>query len=501
MSDTLIPPNGPLWTAADIARATGGRIEGGAFDVSGLTYNSREIAPGDLFLALQGERDGHDFVGAAFAAGASGALVERQVDGGPCIVVPDTLRALERLGAAARDRAPQIRRGAVTGSVGKTSVTQAIKAGLDLAGQKDGGGAHASIKSYNNHIGVPLTLARMPGATTRAVFEIGMNAPGEIGPLSRMVQPHAACVTTVGPVHIEGFSDGETGVAREKAAIFEGLGPGGVAVINGDTPWVDLLREAALHHGGRIAQFGTGPGQDARLIDFQAGPDDLAALYGKGGGARVTAEIWGRTHVFTLAQSGFHWGLNSLAVILMLDALDVPVETALEALGGFAPLAGRGQTRQVRMTGGAFTLIDESYNANPLSMRAGFLSLGARAVAPGGRRVVVLTDMLELGDQSQALHVGLSQVIEIAGLDVVHAAGPQMRLLYEALPASRRGLWAPTAAELAAQAEALAGPGDIVMVKGSNGSKASLVAKALAALDNTAEGAIPSSSGAPRATR
>jgi UDP-N-acetylmuramoyl-tripeptide--D-alanyl-D-alanine ligase len=237
----------PLWTALDIAVATGGRMEGGVFDVQGLTYNSREIAPGDLFLALKGERDGHDFAAAAFAAGASGALVERPVDGGPCIVVPDTLKALEQLGAAARDRAPQVRRGAVTGSVGKTSVTQAIKAGLDLAGP-----AHASIKSYNNHIGVPLTLSRMPATVERAVFEIGMNAPGEIGPLSRMVQPHAVCVTTVGPVHIEGFVDGETGVAREKATIFQGLGPGGVAVINGDNVWVDLLREAALHQGARI---------------------------------------------------------------------------------------------------------------------------------------------------------------------------------------------------------------------------------------------------------
>ncbi len=479
MPDAPSNPTAPLWTAADIARATGGRIEGGLFDASGLTYNSREIEPGDLFLALKGARDGHDFAAAAFEAGATGALVERSVDGGPCVVVPDTLQALEALGAAARDRAPQVRRGAVTGSVGKTSVTQAIKAGLDLAGP-----AHASIKSYNNHIGVPLTLARMPASTMRAVFEIGMNAPGEIRPLSRMVQPHAACVTTVGPVHIEGFSDGETGVALEKAAIFQGLVPGGTAVINGDNPWVDLLSGAARDVGARIALFGSGPTHEARLIDFQPGPEDLG-----GKGARVTAEIRGRAHVFTLRQSGFHWGLNSLAVILMLDALDVPVETALKALATFEPLAGRGETRQVQTIGGAFTLIDESYNANPLSMRAGFLSLGARTVAEGGRRVVVLTDMLELGDQSDALHIGLAEAIAAAGLDVVHAAGPQMRLLHDALPASRRGLWAPTAAELAQQAADLVRPGDIVMVKGSNGSKASLVARALAALDETAEGA------------
>ncbi len=467
-------PTAPLWTAQDIAVATGGRIEGGVFDADGLTYNSREIGPGDLFLALKGARDGHDFAASAFDAGASGALVERPVDGGPCIVVPDTLRALEALGAAARDRAPHVRRGAVTGSVGKTSVTQAIKAGLDLAGP-----AHASIKSYNNHIGVPLTLARMHPSVQRAVFEIGMNAPGEIGPLARMVQPHAACVTTVGPVHIEAFADGEAGVAREKAAIFQGLGPGGLAVVNGDNPWVDALHQAALRVGARVATFGSEPFHDARLIDFA--PFE--------GGARVTADVYGRRHVFPLKQSGFHWGLNSLAVILMLDALDVPVETALAALGDFQPLKGRGETRIVHIARGAFTLIDESYNANPLSMKAGFLSLGAKPVERGGRRVVVLTDMLELGDQSVALHAGLAQSIEAAAIDVVHAAGPQMRHLYDAISPERRGVWAETAAELANQAVDLAGPNDIVMVKGSNGSKASLVAAALLRLEQETGGA------------
>jgi UDP-N-acetylmuramoyl-tripeptide--D-alanyl-D-alanine ligase len=458
----------PLWTAPEIAMAVGGRIEGASFEATGVTYNSREIGPGDLFIALKGARDGHDFAAGAFAAGAVGALVERPVDGGPCIVVDDTQAALEALGAAARDRAPQVRRGAVTGSVGKTSVTQAIKAGLDLAGP-----AHASIKSYNNHIGVPLTLARMHPSVERAVFEIGMNAPGEIAPLSKMVQPHAACVTTVGPVHIEGFSNGETGIAREKAAIFEGLGPGGVAVVNGDNSWRDLLRSAALKAGGRISTFGSEIGHDARLIDFAPGPE----------GARVTAEIRGRTHVFTLRQSGFHWGLNSLAVILMLEALDVSVETALAALSDFQPLAGRGQTRRVAVPGGTFTLIDESYNANPLSMRAGFQSLGAKTPPSGGRRVVVLTDMLELGDQARTLHAGLAEIIEAAGIDTVHAAGPQMRWLYDALAPERRGEWREAAADLAEIADDLVQPNDIVMVKGSNGSKASLVAAALADLE------------------
>lgn len=456
----------PLWTAEAIASATGGQLHGPDAAVSGLTYNSREIAPGDLFLALHGARDGHEFAAAAFAAGATVALVDRPVEGGPYVLVPDTLKGLEALGVAARDRAPL--RGAVTGSVGKTSVTQAIKAGLDLAGS-----AHASIKSYNNHIGVPLTLARMPHGTDRAVFEIGMNAPGEIGPLSKFVRPHAACVTTVGPVHIEAFADGEAGVAREKAAIFEGLVPGGVAVVNADNVYSDLVRQAAVDAGAKVQTFGSGAGAYARLLGFKADAE----------GARVTAEIDGHRIEYRLAQSGVHWGLNSLCVILMLRALDVSLDTALQALAGFQPLAGRGQLKTVAIPGGAFTLIDESYNANPLSMKAGFLSLGARPVPEGGRRIVVLTDMLELGEHSRALHEGLIQPIAAAGLDVVHAAGMEMRRLHDALPPSRRGLWRATAAELAAEAGKLVGPGDIIMVKGSNGSKASLVAAALANLN------------------
>ena len=466
-----MPETPPLWTSAEIESAVGGRLSGDPFEVSGITYNSREIVAGDLFLALRGARDGHDFAAAAFAAGAAGAITEHPVEGGPSVVVADTLRALEDLGIASRERSPHVRRGAVTGSVGKTSVTQAIKAGLDLAGP-----AHASIKSYNNHIGVPLTLARMPRSTARAVFEIGMNAPGEIAPLSKMVRPHAACVTTVGPVHIEAFANGEAGVAAEKASIFEGLAPGGVAVLNGEVDFAVVLDAAARKAGARLATFGTAAGHDARLVDFR--PDD--------GGARVKAEFYGRPLDFTLRQSGFHWGLNSLCVLLMLDALDVPLETGLAALADFQPLAGRGQTAVIKAAGGAFTLIDESYNANPLSMAAGFRSLGAKPVSTGARRVVVLTDMLELGDQSRALHEGLAGPIAAAGLDLVHTAGPEMKRLHDALPPERRGLWRETAAELAAEAAVLVAPGDIVMVKGSNGSKAALVAKALAALGGAA---------------
>ena len=474
-----MPESHALWTSAEIEAATGGSLSGAPFEATGITYNSREIVPGDLFIALKGARDGHDFADMAFANGATGAITERPVNG-PAIVTADTLKALEGLGVFSRERATHVKRGAVTGSVGKTSVTQAIKAGLDLAGP-----AHASIKSYNNHIGVPLTLARMPRTVERAVFEIGMNAPGEIAPLSKFVQPHAACVTTVGPVHIEAFSDGEAGVAAEKASIFDGLIPGGVAVANGDVAFSAVLCDRARAVGARLATFGSDAGHDARLLDFQ--PFD--------GGARVRAELYGKTLDYQLAQSGFHWGLNSLCVLLMLDALDVSLETGLEALAHFRPLAGRGETTAVQAPGGAFTLIDESYNANPLSLAAGFRSLGARPVTAGARRIVVLTDMLELGEQSRGLHEGLAAPIDAAGLDLVHAAGPEMKQLYDVLPAARRGVWRETAAELAAEAAALVGPGDVVMVKGSNGSKASLVAKALAALG------APSSSDTPRGER
>ncbi|WP_029086926.1 UDP-N-acetylmuramoyl-tripeptide--D-alanyl-D-alanine ligase [Brevundimonas aveniformis] len=460
----------PLWTAREVASATGGLADGD-FSATGITFDSREVQPGDLFVALQGVRDGHEFVQGAFASGAVGALVSQPVSGGPFVLVPETLKALEALGGQARDRAPQVRRGAVTGSVGKTSVTQAIRAGLDLAGP-----AHGSVKSFNNHIGVPLTLARMPRDVERAVFEIGMNHANEIGPLSRMVQPHAVCVTTVGPVHIESFPDGEEGVARAKAEIFEGLGPAGVAVLNGDDRWFDLLKQAALERGARVAMFGSNPGGDAVLLDFRPDPE----------GADVRARIWGEEVSYRLAQPGFHWGPNSLATLLMLEALDVPMATALEALAEFRPLAGRGAAKRVEIPGGAFLLIDESYNANPISMKAGFRSLGARTDVMG-RRIVALTDMLELGNHSEALHAGLADVLVEAEIDLVFTAGKAMQSLDRALPAEKRGGWAEDATALAPIVTAAVRPGDVVMVKGSNGSKASLVAKALAEMEAARE--------------
>jgi UDP-N-acetylmuramoyl-tripeptide--D-alanyl-D-alanine ligase len=454
----------PLWTSAEIVAATGGALVGEAFAATGVSIDTRTIEPGDLFVALAGIRDGHEFIDQALAKGAAGALATK-AGVGARIVVGDTLRALEQMGVAARERAGAARRGAVTGSVGKTSVTQAIAAGLKLAGP-----FHTSVHSYNNHIGVPLTLARMPRGTRRAIFEIGMNHADEIAPLSRMVQPEAAVITTVGPVHVEAFPDGEIGVARAKAEIFAGMAPGGIAILNADNSWFDLLKDEAQRARCKIWAFGSDPGCEARLIDLAAEADGL----------RIKAMLGGRAVDFTLRQTGVQWGLNSLAVLLMLEALDVDLDTGLQALSAFAPLEGRGVETTIAMNGGDFILIDDSFNANSLSMIAALKTLGGRPAT--GRRIVALTDMLELGEMSAGLHAALAAPIEDAKVDLVFCAGPLMRSLWETLPATRRGGYADSAAELEPRLVGAIQPGDVVLVKGSKGSKAGALAKALAGL-------------------
>ncbi len=489
-----------LWTSDEIVAATGGEALGAPFEVSGLGIDTRTLKPGDLFVALVGERDGHDYLEAAAATGAAGALISSPPlrSGGeealPCVRVNDTLRGLERLAAAARDRSPA-RRCAVTGSVGKTSVTQAIAAALKLAGP-----SHAPVKSFNNHIGVPLTLAALPRDAQFAVFELGMNHAGEIGPLSRLVRPHVTVVTTVGPVHVENFPDGEIGVARAKAEVFEGLDPGGVAVLNADDKWFELLADVAQAAGVKVLSFGRGEGCDAQLLAFVREPpsDRFAATSPRRGGsgaaaisadappmgelaaqptegARVTARLHGREISFPIAQTGAHWGPNSLAVLLAVEALGAPVSCALEALASFAPLAGRGAARPLAVPGGEITLVDESYNANPVSMRA---ALDTLAKAPP-RRLAVLTDMLELGAEAARHHADLAEPIRAADIAATYLAGPSMRHLHDALPQGRRGVWAHDAAELAPAVLAAVRPGDTVMVKGSNGSNAALIVKAL----------------------
>lgn len=460
-----------LWTAANMARATGGSASR-AFQVRSVSIDTRTIEPGDLFVALGGVRDGHDFVAQAMAAGAAGVLASQPVDA-PHVLVPDTFLALQALALAARDRAVDARRAAVTGSVGKTSVTQAVAAGLARAGR-----AHASVKSYNNHIGVPLTLARMPADTERAVFEIGMNHADEITPLSGMVRPHAVAITTVGPVHVENFPDGETGVARAKAEIFDGAAPGAVAVLNAHNRWFGCLSARAKARGLAVRSFGRAEGADARLLDFSV----------DAGRGVVRAEIDGRSLDFTLSQTGAHWGLNAMCVLLLLDALDVRREDGVGALTTFEALPGRGAESRVRLpAGGDFTLIDESYNANPISMAATIGSLGARRA--GGRRILALTDMLELGEDASRFHADLARPIADAGIDLVFCAGPLMKSLWDTLPSTRRGGYAGQASELAPMITEALAPGDLVMVKGSNGSRAGQVAQALRALESRSEGA------------
>ena len=456
----------PLWTSDEILAATGGRPSGAPFAATGVSIDTRTLEPGDLFVALGGVRDGHEFVQTALDRGAAGVLASQTVPGS-AVTVSDTLIALEQLGVAARRRAPQTRRGAVTGSVGKTSVTQAIRAGLTRAGR-----AHASVKSYNNHIGVPLTLARMPRDTERAVFEIGMNHADEIAPLVRMVEPHAVVITTVAQAHIENFADGEAGVARAKAEIFEGLQPGGVAVLNADNVWFEFLAKAAKARGAQVLTFGSGPACAAQLTGFRL----------DGEGAVVEARLHGAATTFTLRQSGHHWGLMSLAALLMMQALGVPLADGLAALADFQPLEGRGAERRVSLAGGAFTLIDESYNANPASVAAALRTLGLRQT--DGRRIVVLTDMLELGPQSAAYHAALAGEIEAANVDLVFCAGPMMKSLWRALPPTRQGAYAESAEAMEPLLTRAIEPGDLVMVKGSRDSKAKALFEALSGLES-----------------
>ena len=456
----------PLWTSGEILAATGGRLTGSPFAATGVSIDTRTLEPGDLFVALAGVRDGHEFVQTALDRGAAGVLASQPV-AAPAVMVGDTLKALEQLGEAARVRAPQTRRGAVTGSVGKTSVTQAIRAGLARAGR-----AHSSVKSYNNHIGVPLTLARMPRDTERAVFEIGMNHADEIAPLVRMVRPHAVVITTVAQAHIENFADGEAGVARAKAEIFDGLAAGGVAVLNADSPWFDYLSGGAKAHGAEVLAFGSDPSCAAQLTGFRL----------EEGGARVQAKLRGAPVSLALRQTGHHWGLMSLAALLMMEALGVTPDDGLAALATFQPLEGRGAERLVHLAGGAFTLIDESYNANPASVTAALRTLGLRKAT--GRRIVVLTDMLELGTQSPTYHAGLAAEVEAAKVDLVFCAGPMMKSLWQALPPTRQGAYAETAAALAPLLTRAIEPGDLVMVKGSRDSKAKVLFEALSGLDS-----------------
>jgi UDP-N-acetylmuramoyl-tripeptide--D-alanyl-D-alanine ligase len=452
-----------LWTGLGLvgplaARVSGSIPRGG---VKGISIDTRTLEEGELFFAIKGpSSDGHDYVGTAFEKGAAAAVVDEAhaeaLRGlGPLYVVHDVLPALERLGTAARARSPA-RIVAVTGSVGKTSTKEALRLLLSQAGA-----AHASVASYNNHWGVPLTLARMLKDTSFGVYEIGMNHKGEIAPLVAMVRPHVAIVTTIAEVHLEYFDSLEE-IADAKAEIFSGLVPGGVAIINRDNSQYERLRvHAKASPAGYIASFGEHERADARLLSVHLGAEHCV----------VEAEICGKRLVFRLGAPGRHHAMNALAVLLAAKAFGVDLELAVQKLASFSAQPGRGEKIELAAEGGAFTLIDESYNANPASMRAALALANALPLPGQGRRIAVLGDMLELGAGAAAMHAELSEAIAAGHIHLVFAAGPLMKHLFTALPGHLRGEWRERASELAPLVVNSVRAGDIVLIKGSNASR------------------------------
>lgn len=449
-----------LWSAREIAAATGG-VASAEFDSSGVTFDSREVGAGDLFLALKGEAtDGHRFVAQAFAQGAAGAVVSDAVDG-PHVRVGDTTAALDALGRAARARMNGKVIG-VTGSVGKTGTKEALFAALDRA---EPGCAHRSVKSYNNHTGVPLSLARMPANTRFGVFEMGMNHAGELAALTRLVRPHVAVVTTIAPAHM-GFFPSEEAIADAKGEIFQGLEPGGTAVVPFDSPHRDRLIAAAQPYAGRIVTFGLAKGADYRAVETMR----------THGGTFVSARFGERELSFTLSQPGEHWVSNAMAILAAVDAVGGDLEVAGLALAEMGGLAGRGARMTVRVGDGEALVVDESYNANPASMRATLAVLAQEA----GRKLVVLGEMRELGEHSAAFHAALSEPIEAAGVHYAILVGEEMAPLAKALEGRVEFVHVPDAAGARERLEAVLAPGDAVLVKGSNGVRLSTVVAALA---------------------
>jgi UDP-N-acetylmuramoyl-tripeptide--D-alanyl-D-alanine ligase len=458
----------PLWTLAEVVAATRGSCLGAAdAPVTGLSIDSRSLKPGEAFIAIRGpNRDGHAFVAAALQQGAACAVVDKSFPPGDearLVRVGDTLEALNDLGRAARTRAKDTIVIAVTGSAGKTGTKEALRAALGASGP-----VHASAKSFNNHWGVPLSLANMPKTSRYGVFEIGMNHAGEIAALVPLVGPHIAIVTTVAPVHL-GFFRSVEEIADAKAEIFGALEPGGAAIINRDNPHFERLKARALAHGAKIVGFGETKGAEARLLQVELQSD----------GSKVTAAILGETIAYRLGAPGRHLVQNSLAVLAAVKLAGADLASAARALAGLFPQAGRGARTLIEADGGRIALIDESYNANPASMRAALATLELTPRAEFKRRIAVLGDMLELGPEGPRLHRELADAVDAAGVDVVFACGELMGSLFAALPAGRRGAYAKTAEELAPKLVGAVGPGDAIMVKGSLGSRMAPLVEAL----------------------
>ncbi|OAN57866.1 MULTISPECIES: UDP-N-acetylmuramoyl-tripeptide--D-alanyl-D-alanine ligase [unclassified Sphingobium] len=451
-----------LWTSEEIAQATGGAASA-PFAVSGVAFDSREVGQGDLFVAMKGETtDGHKFVDRAFGQGASGAIVSEPV-AHPHVLVPDSAAALEALGKASRGRMAGKAIG-VTGSVGKTGTKEALFLALDRAAP---GQVHRSVKSYNNHVGVPLSLARMPRTSAYGVFEMGMNHAGELAALTRQVRPHVAIVTAIAPAHIEFFGT-EDKIAEAKAEIFEGLEPGGVAIIPYDSPHVATLYSKAERHAGRILTFGTRAEADVHVLETVAAP---------GGGTLVTARLPDAELCFTVAAPGDHWVSNALAVLAAVDAVGGDLAAAGLALAEMPGLPGRGARRILPVTGGEALLIDESYNANPLSMVATLRQLGRERAE---RRIAILGGMRELGDRSAELHAGLADPMRAGQVDFAILVGAEMAPLADALDGAIPYAHVPDTASAIPLIQTEMRAGDAILVKGSNGVGLSRLVAALA---------------------
>jgi UDP-N-acetylmuramoyl-tripeptide--D-alanyl-D-alanine ligase len=467
-----------LWSAGELAVATGGSTKHD-FVASGLSIDSRTVGPGDLFIALHGPNfDGHDFVGDALAKGAVAALVARKparLSGDPpLLVVADTLAALSALGRAARRRS-LARIVAITGSVGKTGTKEALR--LALSGQ---GPTHASVGSFNNQWGVPLSLARMPRDTAFGIFELGMNHAGELAALSPIARPHVALITNIEVAHLGYFASLEA-IADAKAEILTGIEPGGAAVLNRDNAFYVRLAQAAARQGiGRVIDFGEHRDAAIRLLDCRLGATS----------STVTASAMGEVLDYAVALPGRHWVMNSLAVLGTVKAVGGDVGAAAASFAQLTGLPGRGKRHTIQVPGGSAELIDESYNASPAAIRAAIAVLGAATVPPGGRRIAVLGNMLELGAESGRLHVELAAPLAAAGVDLVFTVGDDMARLHAALPVAMRGDHCSDAAEMAGVIAAALRPGDIVTVKGSLGSRMTVIIKHLLAGERLPSAAV-----------
>ncbi|MEY3635114.1 MAG: UDP-N-acetylmuramoyl-tripeptide--D-alanyl-D-alanine ligase [Pseudomonadota bacterium] len=460
----------PLWTFEELLAATGGTASG-HFDVTGVAFDSREIGKGDLFLALKGaETDGHLFVDKAFANGAAGAIVSQPVPH-PHILVADTMQALEALGHASRARTKAKIIG-VTGSAGKTGTKEALFAALDRSSR---GRAHRSVKSYNNHVGVPLSLARMPADCDFGIFEMGMNHAGEMRALSHIVRPDVAIITTIAPAHIEFFKD-ESGIADAKAEIFEGLVEGGTAILPADNVHYPRLRAAAEQYAKRILSFGFSTDADVHVIDH---------LNTDQNGTQISAKVCDAILSFNLSQPGEHWIANSMAVLAAVLAAGGDLASAGLAMAEMGGLSGRGARHDVVIAGGKVQVIDESYNANPASMAA---TIGQLGLSIGGRRIAVLGAMKELGEKSAHYHCALSAPLAAAKVDFAILVGKEMEILAEELKAGVEGpkefAHCGTAQEALILLQHYLGASDTVLVKGSNSMGLSSIVNALTGGNN-----------------